>query len=47
MNIALPDELIRQLKQAHEGYDVPETQEEIEKAITEILRSWIFHQTIS
>ena len=50
MNITLSDELIKQLKEAcedeNEGY-VPETQSEIEKAITAIVQAWIFKQSIS
>lgn len=50
MNITLSDELIKQLKEAcedeNEGY-VPETQSEIEKAITAIVQAWIFNQSIS
>lgn len=47
MTVQLSDHLIELLKQSCEGYDIPETQEQIEAMITEILKAWIFKQSVS
>lgn len=41
MKIEIPDKIISEIKTACRGYDIPETQQEIQQTIEAILTEWI------
>lgn len=40
MKIEIPDWLIDKIKEASQGYDIPETNEEIASIVTDVVSSW-------
>lgn len=40
MIIEIPDWLVTKIKEASEGYDIPQTNEEIQSVVIDVVSSW-------